>query len=65
MFFLDKYLKDAFKDNSGDAERLPSVDMLSKALINEESRSSEDESTQALSVKVFGASVQDALQQTG
>ena len=64
--FIDAYMKELkFKDNSGDAESLPSFDMLSKSLINEESHSSEDESSQALSDKVFGASVLGALQQTG
>ena len=64
--FIDTYMKELkFKDNSGDAESLPSFDMLSKSLINEESHSSEDESSQALSDKVFGASVLGALQQTG
>ena len=57
---LDEYLRDDLEDNSGDAEPLPSVDLLSKPLSNEESLSSEDEFT------LFGASVQDALlQQTG
>ena len=58
---LDEYLIDDLEDNSVDAEPLPCVDLLSKALSdvlsNAQSLSDEDDYT------VFGASVQDALLQ--
>ena len=54
---LDEYLRDDLEDNSGDAEPLPSVDLLSKALSNAESLSDEDDFT------LFRASVQDTLLQ--
>ena len=64
--FIDKYLKETdLKDNSGDAESFPAFDMSSKSLSNEEPQTSEDESPQALSDKVFAAPVLGALQQLG